>query len=93
MTRSARQAIISAVMVVTLAISAIVAIPMASRYSQAAAQKAVKDKEKPTAVAKTAILPMMFVVIGSFVVAIGAGLVAGRLLPPAEPPARRGRRR
>ena len=93
MNRAQRKAIISAVMVLTLAISAIVAIPIASRYSQAAAKQAVTNKEKPTAVVKTAVMPMMFAVIGSMLLGIGAGLVAGQLLPPAEPPARRGRRR
>jgi uncharacterized membrane protein YedE/YeeE len=91
--RAQRKAIISAVMVVTLAISAIVTIPIASRYSQTAAQQAVTNKEKPTAVAKTAVIPTLIAVIGSMLLGIGAGLVAGDLLPLAEPPARRGRRR
>jgi uncharacterized membrane protein len=93
MNRAQRKAIISAVMVLTLAISAIVVIPIASKYSQAAAQQAVTNKEKPTDVVKTAVIPTLIAVIGSMLLGIGAGLVAGDLLPLAEPPTRRGRRR
>ena len=89
MNRAQRKAIISAVMVVTLAISAIIAIPIASRYSQAAAQQAVTNREKPTEVVKTAVIPTLIALIGSMLLGIGAGLIAGRLLPSAEPPARR----
>lgn len=94
MTRANRKAIVSIVMVVTMAISAIVTIPMASRYSQAKVQQiAASGKSGPAHTVPGIVMPIFVAAIGSMLLGIGAGLVAGRLLPPAEPPARRGRRR
>lgn len=96
MTRNQRKAIISAVMVVTMALSGIVTLPIAQRYSQAKIQQvAAAHKSGPIAstLFTSAIYPSLFALIGSMLLGIGAGLVAGRLLPPTEPTARRGRRR
>ena len=96
MNRGQRKAIISAVMVVTMALSAIVTLPIAQRYSQGKLKEvAAAHKGGPVAstLFTTAIYPSMFAAIGSMLLGIGAGLVASRLLPPAESTSRRGRRR
>lgn len=98
MNRAQRKAIISIVMVVTMALSAIVTIPMASRYSNGQAQRTIAEhKGRPGELASgvmiKAVIPMAIAVIGSFVLGMVAGFVAGRLLPPTEAPVRRGRRR
>lgn len=79
-------------MVVAMGLSAIVTIPMASRYAQAKVQQiAASGKGQPTR-APAIVMPIFVAAIGSLVVGMVAGFAASRLLPPADPPARRVRR-
>lgn len=85
MTRHARKAIIQVIMVVTMAVSGIVTIPIAARYSNAQSQQAIEAKGRPTAVAVSAMVPVLVALIGSIVVGMVAGAVAMRLLPSKKP--------
>lgn len=94
MTRHACQAITSLVMVVTMALSLIVTLPIAQRYSQAKVQ-AVAASHKggglPSALLTSAIYPSLAAFIGSTLLGTLAGFMVGRKLPRAERGARRDR--
>lgn len=82
-------------MTVTMALSAIVTIPMASRYSMAKVQQVASAKggPDPGAIMQTAIFPSLAALFASGLLGTLAGFIASRLLPPAEPSSRKSRRR
>jgi len=95
MTRQARQAIVSLVMVLTMGLSLLVTLPIAQRYSQVKVQQvAANHKGGPglaTNVMTTALYPSLAAVIGSALLGTLAGLIVAKKLPRSESRRRRAR--
>lgn len=78
-------------MTVTMALSAIITIPMASRYAQAKVQQIAATGKGQSTRAPAIVMPIFVAAIGSLILGMVAGLIASRLLPPAAPSSRRRR--
>lgn len=96
MSRELRKAIVSIAMVVTMAVSLIIALPMAQKWTQPRVQEAAKSAkatEIVTAVVHKGLIPQIAVVFGCISLGIAVGFVVAKKLPPAEASAKRSRRR
>lgn len=95
MTQNLRRTIVQLSMIVTLAISAMIALPFAADYGQQRAREAAVANKKPDAVkAVTAgVMPQVLAVAGCLALSLAVGFAVARSLPPAEPAPRKGRRR
>jgi energy-converting hydrogenase Eha subunit A len=96
MTSELRKAIVSIAMIVTMAVSLIITLPIAQKWTQPRAQEAArsaKPTEIVTAVVHKALIPQLAVVFGCISLSVVVGFVVAKKLPPADPPAKRSRRR
>ena len=87
MTRHARQAIVSLVMVVTMGLSLIITLPIAQRYSQTKVHLTANHKGGPGLAANvmtSALYPSLAAVIGSALLGTLAGLIVAKKLPRSE---------
>jgi hypothetical protein len=96
MTRELRKAIISISMIVTLAVSTIVATPIVNRYAQARVTEVAKTA-KPGTVASSlftaAVYPTVFTAFACLGLSLVVGFIVAKKLPPADPIAKRSRHR
>jgi hypothetical protein len=94
MTRNMRRAIVQLAMIATLAISAGVALPMASKYGQQRAREIAEASKKPDIVKSVAggVMPQILTVGGCLLLSLAVGFAVARALPPADTVPRRPRR-
>jgi len=96
MTREMRKAIVSIAMVVTMAMSFLIALPFATKWGQARVQeiaKTEKGKGLGPKLMYQGVIPQVLVAFGCISLGIVVGFVVAKKLPPADPPAKRSRRR
>jgi hypothetical protein len=96
MTRELRKTIISLTVVVTMAVSFLIAIPIASKWGQARVQeiaKTEKGKGLGQKLMYQGVVPQVLTVFGCMGLALVVGAVVAKKLPPADPIAKRSRRR
>ncbi len=97
MTRNARQALISLVMVVVMAICLLITLPIAQRHSEARTAQVVANHRgsagtMATNVIQGAMIPSLVAVFASACAGALAGFLVARKLPRAEPTRMRHRR-
>jgi hypothetical protein len=96
MSRNLRRAVVQILMAVTLALSAIVALPLANKVSQQrgeqAAKAAPRGKVDGGELFTAAIYRHLVTVIGCLALPLVVGFTANKMLPEADEPPRSRRR-
>lgn len=95
MTRELRRTIVSLTVVLTMAVSFLIALPYATKWGQARVQQIAKTEKGPGIGPKImyqGVIPQVLVVFGCMGLALVVGAVVAKKLPAADPPAN-GRRK
>jgi hypothetical protein len=95
MNANMRRAIVQVAMVLTMAVSSMIAIPLVNKFAQARVEQAVKASppgRAGTQAFTAAVYPSVFTVLGCAVLSVGVGFIVAKKLPPSKHQVRKVRR-